>query len=81
MLISKDSVTMCAFYKLNLVFCYFQSIEQADEMEEVPRNSDQVTEYEKEIRELRWQLQKLQEAGNLMDYTGKNHCILLSCIK
>ena len=53
-------------------------------MDEVPRNNDQVAEYENEIQELRWQLQKLQEAGNLMDYTGKNQLpcgILLPCIK
>ncbi|XP_020628838.1 coiled-coil domain-containing protein 171-like isoform X1 [Orbicella faveolata] len=48
------------------------SIEQADEMDVVPRNNDQVAEYENEIRELRWQLQRLQEAGNLMDYTDSN---------
>ena len=41
-------------------------------MDEVLRNNDQVAEYENEIQELRWQIQKLQEAGNLMDYTGKN---------
>ena len=53
-------------------------------MDEVPRNNDQVAEYENEIRELRWQLQKLQEAGNQMDYTGENEfpcSILLSYIK
>ncbi|XP_020628839.1 coiled-coil domain-containing protein 171-like isoform X2 [Orbicella faveolata] len=49
-----------------------RSIEQADEMDVVPRNNDQVAEYENEIRELRWQLQRLQEAGNLMDYTDSN---------
>ena len=49
-------------------------------MDEIPRNSDQVAEYEKEIQELRWQIQKLQEAGNLKDYTGKNHYILLQSI-
>ena len=46
-------------------------------MDETPGNSNQVEEYEKEIQELRWQIQKLQEAGNLKDYTGKNHYNLL----
>ena len=49
-------------------------------MDETPGNSNQVEEYEKEIQELRWQIQKLQEAGNLKDYTGKNHYNLLSSL-
>lgn len=70
-------MAMCIYIKSKskLVLCYFQSIELADEMDEVPRNTDQVAGYEKEIQELRWQLQKLQEAGNQMDYAGKNHCV------
>ena len=40
-------------------------------MDEIPRNSDQAAEYEKEIQELRWQIQQLQEAGNIKDYSGR----------
>ena len=45
-------------------------------MDEIPRNSDQAAEYEKEIQDLRWQIQQLQEAGNIKDYSGRAFCLL-----
>ena len=40
-------------------------------MDEIPiADSDQAAEYKKEIQELRWQIQQLQETGNLKDYSG-----------
>ena len=40
-------------------------------MDEIPiADSDQAAQYKKEIQELRWQIQQLQETGNLKDYSG-----------
>ena len=39
-------------------------------MDEIVRNDDEVADYQKEIQELRWQIQQLQEAGNMKDNTG-----------
>ena len=40
----------------------------------------QAAEYEKEIQELRWQIQQLQEAGNIKDYSGMALCLLLNVL-
>ena len=47
-------------------------------MDEIPRNSDQAAEYKKEFQELRWQIQQLQEAVNIKDYSGRALCLLLN---
>ena len=49
-------------------------------MDEIPRNSDQAAEYEKEIQELRWQIQQLQEAGNIKDYSGRVLSLLFNAL-
>ena len=40
-------------------------------MEEVEGNNDEVADYQKEIQDLRLQIQQLQDAGNVKDYPGK----------
>ena len=49
-------------------------------MDEVPKDDNQTVEYQKEIQELRLQIQQLQEAENLKDYSGKTHCFNFSCL-
>lgn len=51
--------------------CYLQSIEQVEDMNETPRERSHVAEYQKEIQDLRGQIQKLQEAGNVGEYSGR----------
>ena len=42
-----------------------------EDMGEVAGNNDEVADYQKEIHDLRLQIQQLQDAGNVKDYPGK----------
>ena len=40
-------------------------------MGEVAGNDDEVADYQRQIQDLRLQIQQLQDAGNVKDYPGK----------
>ena len=42
-----------------------------EDMGEVTGNNDEVADYQREIQDLRLQIQQLQDAGNVKDYPGK----------
>lgn len=42
-----------------------------EDMGEVAGNDDEVADYQREIQDLRLQIQQLQDAGNVKDYPGK----------